>query len=254
MKYWNYKQQKYDNMKGLIMGITTIFFDLDGTLLPMDNDVFTKGYFKLLVQKLSPYGYDPQELVSAIWKGTEAMVKNDGSQTNYDAFWKTYAAIFGNSAYDNIKLFDDFYSNEFDKAKEFCGYEPQIEEIVHVCRNKGYRLVVAANPIFPMTAQKARISWAGISADCFEYISSYENSHFCKPDTRYFSEIMDAMNISPENCLIIGNDVNEDMIARSLGAFVFLLTNYIINHDGKDISVYPNGNYDDLKKFLESNI
>ena len=27
--------------------IKTILFDLDGTLLPMDQDVFTKSYFRL---------------------------------------------------------------------------------------------------------------------------------------------------------------------------------------------------------------
>ena len=36
----------------------TVLFDLDGTLLPMDQDAFTKGYFTLLVQKLAPHGYD----------------------------------------------------------------------------------------------------------------------------------------------------------------------------------------------------
>ena len=38
------------------MSITTVLFDLDGTLLPMDQDAFTKGYFKLLAKKLLPYG------------------------------------------------------------------------------------------------------------------------------------------------------------------------------------------------------
>ena len=72
------------------MKISTVLFDLDGTLLPMDNDEFTKGYFKLLVKKLAPYGYEQQELVSAIWKGTAAMVKNDGTLSNYDVFWKAF--------------------------------------------------------------------------------------------------------------------------------------------------------------------
>ena len=34
------------------MKLTTILFDLDGTLLPMDNDEFTRGYFKLLAAKM----------------------------------------------------------------------------------------------------------------------------------------------------------------------------------------------------------
>ena len=46
----------------------TVLFDLDGTLLPMDQDAFTKGYFTLLVQKLAPHGYDPAALVAEIKK------------------------------------------------------------------------------------------------------------------------------------------------------------------------------------------
>ena len=75
--------------------ITTVLFDLDGTLLPMDNDAFTKGYFKLLAAKLAPHGYEPRQLVDAIWAGTAAMVQNDGRETNEAAFWKRFAGIYG---------------------------------------------------------------------------------------------------------------------------------------------------------------
>lgn len=37
------------------MKLTTVLFDLDGMLLPMDNDKFTKGYFKLLTTNLAHY-------------------------------------------------------------------------------------------------------------------------------------------------------------------------------------------------------
>ena len=40
--------------------IKTVLFDLDGTLLPMDQDNFVKAYFKNLAIKLAPHGYDPQ--------------------------------------------------------------------------------------------------------------------------------------------------------------------------------------------------
>ena len=38
-----------------------ILFDLDGTLLPMDQTEFTNGYFKLLAAKMAPHGYDPKQ-------------------------------------------------------------------------------------------------------------------------------------------------------------------------------------------------
>ena len=31
--------------------VKAVLFDLDGTLLPMDQDLFTKTYFKLLAKK-----------------------------------------------------------------------------------------------------------------------------------------------------------------------------------------------------------
>ena len=58
------------------MKIKYVLFDLDGTLLPMDQDAFMKAYFGGLCKKLAPYGYNPDELISAIWQGTKMMVKN----------------------------------------------------------------------------------------------------------------------------------------------------------------------------------
>lgn len=67
--------------------IKVILFDLDGTLLPMDQEIFVKTYFGLIAQKLAPYGYQPKELIEAVWAGTKAMVKNDGRKTNEEVFW-----------------------------------------------------------------------------------------------------------------------------------------------------------------------
>ena len=91
------------------MHLTTILFDLDGTLLPMDQEAFTTGYFKLLAKKLAPHGYEPKSLVDAIWTGTAAMVKNDGSRTNEQAFWEKFSTIYGaEKARADEPLFEDF--------------------------------------------------------------------------------------------------------------------------------------------------
>ena len=68
-----------------------ILFDLDGTLLPMDNDRFTQGYFHLLAQAVAPYGYEEESLVSALWKGVGAMVRNQGLRPNCQVFWETFS-------------------------------------------------------------------------------------------------------------------------------------------------------------------
>ena len=111
--------------KGEPMKKKTILFDLDGTLLPMDQDAFTRGYFKLLAQKLAPHGYDPAALVDNIWAGTAAMVGNDGKRTNEAAFWDRFAALYGEQVREDIPLFDAFYRQEFQQAKAFCGFTPK---------------------------------------------------------------------------------------------------------------------------------
>ena len=233
------------------MKITAIPFDLDGTLLPMDNDEFTKGYFKLFVKKLVPYGYEQNELVGAIWKGTAAMVKNDGRLSNYDVFWKAFADTLGERVYETKSVFDDFYENEFEQAKALCGLNRKAAEAVKMLKEREYRVVLASNPIFPMTAQKARIMWAGVDPDEFKLITSYENSAYCKPNPEYYSDIAKKLGVAPEECLMIGNDVDEDMIAETVGMSVFLLTDNIIDRENKDISAYPNGGFDDLLKYLQ---
>ena len=42
-----------------------ILFDLDGTLLPMDQNTFVKAYFGGLAKRLAPYGYDSEKLIAA---------------------------------------------------------------------------------------------------------------------------------------------------------------------------------------------
>ena len=232
--------------------IKVVLFDLDGTLLPMDQDEFVKAYFGLLAKKLAPHGYEPQQLIKAIWQGTGAMIKNDGSRLNEQAFWDTFSSIYGERVYDDIPKFDDFYRNEFRKTRECCGYNPKAAQVVKLIKDKGLRVALATNPIFPAVATEARIGFVGLSPDDFELYTTYENSSYCKPNHKYYLDIVKQLNVTPEECLMVGNDVTEDMVAESIGMSVFLLTDCIINKEGKDISVYNSGGFDELIALIES--
>lgn len=233
------------------MKITTIFFDLDGTLLPMDNDEFTKGYFKLLAAKLAPHGYESKQLVEAIWAGTAAMVKNDGTKSNEQAFWEKFSEMFGEKAYADKPLFDEFYEKDFQKAKELCKVNPKAAISVHTVKEMGFRVALATNPIFPASATESRIRWAGLEPDEFEQYTTYENIGYCKPNPDYYREIAKRLGVNPEQCLMVGNDVTEDMeAAQKVGMNVFLLTDCLINKERKDISVYPRGSFEQLIDFV----
>lgn len=75
--------------------INTILFDLDGTLLPMDQDIFVSAYMKGLSATAAPLGYEPKTFIKGVMMGTVAMVKNDGTQSNETVFWNAIAEIVG---------------------------------------------------------------------------------------------------------------------------------------------------------------
>lgn len=232
------------------MKYKAILFDLDGTLLPMDQDIFTKTYFNGLVKKLVPYGYEKDSVISAIWSGVKAMVMNDGSQLNESAFWERFKEILGEKVISDKPLLDEYYENDFDNVKEVCGYSDYSDYIVKKLKEKGIKVVLATNPLFPYIATNKRMGWAGLNAEDFELITTYENSRFCKPNPEYYNEIIKKINISPENLLMVGNDVSEDMVASSLGMDVFLLEDCIINKDNTDTSCYPKGSFKELMDFI----
>lgn len=230
--------------------IKAILFDLDGTLLPMDQDVFLEAYFGGLIKAMVPHGYEPDPVVRSIWAATGAMVKNDGMRTNEAVFWDSFCCFFGPDARKDEPLFLNFYETEFQKVSAVCGYDPRAAEAIQEIKQLGYRTILATNPLFPPIATQSRVRWAGLKSEDFEYITTYDNSSFCKPNLRYYEEILRKLELSPSECVMVGNDVGEDMIAAQIGMKVFLMTDCLINKAGADIEQYPNGSFPELLDFI----
>ena len=234
------------------MAIRCILFDLDGTLLPMDQSVFLKAYFGGLAKKLAPLGFDAQELFSSIMKGTGAMIRNDGSIKNEDLFWAVMREIYGARIEEAIPYFDDFYAKEFANVQSVCGYNPQSAQVVRELKRRGYTVALATQPAFPAVATHGRVRWAGLDASEFALVTTFENSRFCKPSAGYYRDVADAVGFAPEECLMVGNDISDDMPAAAIGMKVFLLTDCLIAKEGESIEDYPHGGFDDLMAYIET--
>lgn len=224
--------------------IKAVCFDLDGTLLPLDIDEFCKYYFGMLAKKMAPHGYEPKSFVGAIMSGTKAMYKNDGSMTNEQAFWQEFCRLCGEHARADIPYFEEFYEQEFDKARAACGFEENAAPAVQQCLDMGLKVCAATNPLFPEIATRKRLQWAGIDPASLAFYTTYEDCSFCKPSAGYFLDVARRLGVAPEECLMVGNDVTEDMAASRVGMQVFLLVNkHLINKENKDINAYPHGDF-----------
>ena len=178
------------------------------------------------------------------------MFKNNGKQTNAEVFWKVFSAVFGNRIYDDIPKFDAFYENEFHKTAEITFPTALAQKAVDLAREKADKVILATSPVFPAVAVRSRLSWAKVSPDSFDLITTYENSTFCKPNPAYYTEIAEKMELNPKNCLMVGNNAQEDIEpAQSIGMDTFLLTDFLICEG--EIPETPKGNFEDLIVFLK---
>ncbi len=232
--------------------IKAIMFDLDGTLLPMDQEVFIASFSGLLSKKMVALkGYDPKLFSKAIWTAIGRITVNDGSRSNEELWWDVYCSIIGRQGKEDEDIFLDFYNNEFQQVADVCGYDKMAAEIIALVKEKGLRPILATNPLFPQPATASRIRWAGMQPEDFELFTTFEDYSYCKPNLDYYRQIMEKTGLQPEECVMVGNDVGEDMIAEKLGMKVFLLTDCLINKADADISVYPHGGFEQLKEFIE---
>ena len=232
--------------------IKTILFDLDGTLLPMEQDIFIDAYMKGLAATAAPLGYEPKSFVKGVMTGTVAMVKNDGAQSNESVFWNALAEIVGEQIKSQTDIFDEFYRTDFQKISKVCGFSAKAAEVIKMAKKAGFRVILATNPLFPVKATESRIKWAGLEPKEFEFFTTFENSNYCKPNPNYYREVCERIGAEPEECMMVGNDVTDDMVAEQVGMKVFLLTDCLINKENKDISAYSQGDFDALITYIKN--
>lgn len=232
--------------------IDTILFDLDGTLLPMDQEHFMEVYFGELARTCAKFGFAPKPLTEAVWAGTKAMVQNDGNITCEQRFWDTFAGIMGEEVLALKPELERFYEEEFHNAKVATGENPLAADLIRLLREKGYTLVLASNPLFPHRAYRTRLGWIGLAPENFDHITCYERAHYCKPNPAYYREILADIQKQPKQCMMIGNDVKEDGCAADCGIDVYLVTDCLIPDEAQASIPFSSGSFRQLHEMLAS--
>lgn len=229
--------------------IKAFLFDLDGTLLLMDLKKFLSAYYHDIGKCAAANGFDPDLFLSALQSGTKGMMLNEGAMTNEQAFWQAFGKKFGSSGDKEQNLFMDYYLHGYqDMLRATCRKSEAAVKAVDCLRKKGYPMVLATNPFFPLEAVMARLSVVGIDPENFVLITTYDNCCFSKPSKQYFQSIAQTLGIEPENCMMVGNDCADDMPAAEAGMQTWLVTDNLINQTQTDITQFRHG---DMSAFLD---
>ena len=152
----------------------TFLFDLDGTVLPMDFDKFMELYFYNIGEHFKEI-INPKELVRNILESTEIMVKTKNDKSNEEIFMTHFDTLIDGDVENYKPMFYDFYNSTFDKVKASTHKSKYMRKSIDLLKEKGYKVVLATNPLFPMIANHHRIRWAGFEPSEFEYISTRES-------------------------------------------------------------------------------
>ena len=217
------------------------------------QDEFVRFYMPLLAKAYLKKGVemDPKGFIGAVWKGYEAMVKNDGSKTNREAFWSYIDEFLPLSVEESEAIADAFYEDEFNQAKCTTQPTPLSDMVIKEAKKKGIEVYLATNPIFPRCATMNRIDWAGLDPEDFKIITTYEDHVYCKPNPEYFRQILEQFELDPSECLMVGNDVEEDLAIRALGVPVFLITDTMENKKNLPIDSEYQGSMEELLEFVK---
>ncbi len=234
----------------------TILFDLDGTLLPIEQDkfhLFFQDYVKL-ISKFCAHLVDPELFAQTLRDATITMFRNDGLKTNEEVFMSNFLPALNLKKEEIYPLLESFYLTEFRELKKHTEPSDLSGLIVQEAVDRGWQIVLATNPVFPRIAVDERMNWVNIRDYPWHYISSYEKSRACKPSLIYYKDLVEELGLVPQECWMIGNDRDEDMIAGKLGFKTFLVTDNSIGEGKNSPEPSVEGSMKELLLFMRENL
>ncbi len=228
-----------------------LLLDLDDTLLENSIETFLPAYLKALSQHLANH-LKPEVLIRELLRATDAMIANQNPLwTLEEVFDAAFYPAVGVSKEVLKPAIDSFYRDIFPTLKYLTQPKPEALAFVEDALKQGWKMVVATNPIFPLTAIKQRLEWAGLPPKevPFDLITSYEIFHFAKPNPAYYAEILARIGWKDEPVVMIGNSMTEDIQpADQIGIPTFWLSDKAPNEGNTTPSAW--GGFSEVYSFL----
>ena len=234
--------------------IKAVLFDLDGTLVHYDYEAFLEAYLSAVAGKVAGL-VDSRRFVKQLMESTEAMISSlDPMKTNMEVFWDDFPGRIGVPMEVLEPVLDEFYIGDFPSIQTVLDARPipAARKLIEDLLEDGYEVVIATNPVFPATAIEERMRWGGIHGLPYQLITTYETSRYCKPNVEYYVEILEHIGRTPEECIMVGNNTCEDLVAGDLGITTYLVEDCLLDMGPFRREPDYRGSFADLVRFLES--
>lgn len=205
--------------------IKAVLFDMDDTLLDINLTAFLTTYVADVSRILSAISDKPTASFGLPFaKSYLAMGNKDRADglTNAEVFLQEFERLSGFPISDPVIL-DAIECYERDVLPKRSGgivnahpMEGGLEAIEQAL-NMDLKVALATNPSFSRRCIGVRMGWAGITGVPFERVSCMENATRLKPKARYYEEFISAIGLTPEECLMVGNDAKRDFARPDIG-------------------------------------
>lgn len=228
--------------------IEAILFDLDGTLLDIDMNLFVPYYLTELAEDLFP-DIPPNEFVEKVMQAAYATMANNEDKLLLNVFSDVFTQMIDRPWEEIENLFRKFYLSKLKTLTRYTKQKPEAHQVMQQAFELGLDVVIATIPLFLREAVDVRLEWAGISEFPYTLVTTLENCYASKPNLKYYEAIFKKVGHPAESCLMVG-DEDMDMVAGRLGCSTFLIQSRMTNLDATTPDPTYRGTLADLLKFL----
>ena len=203
--------------------MTTLLFDLDGTLLDIDMPAFLKAYFSLAGRRFVSPPELPRLTPALAAAARKMAAYRAGTHTLDRVFLEAFSPAVKRPPIEVRGVFTAFHRAEFEQLRRLTAPRPAARPLLERALALGYELAIATNPVFFLEAIRARIRWAGLEGIPFTLVTCAEIMRCAKPHRHYFTQTLRLLGRRADECLMIGDNPGMDLPAGLLGIGTWLV-------------------------------
>jgi FMN phosphatase YigB (HAD superfamily) len=205
--------------------IKAVLFDMDDTLLSINLTAFIASYLSRKARLLAEVASKPVASMGVPLAAAYLAIASDSrrdSLTNEELFDEVMLARTGiplddPAIADAVRCFDVDVTPTLNSSLVRATPRPGGLESIERARSMGLMVALATNPTFSEECVRARMAWAGVDDVPFARVSHMGNSTRLKPAARYYEEFCAGLEITCDECLMVGNDAARDLPRPACG-------------------------------------